>query len=91
MVVVIMNYLDWYDQRKKTYNSLLEVVKALLDTLVPKEGIHHFSIEGRVKEYDSFMGKILRKKIENPEEINDLLGLRIICFILADVERAIYL
>jgi ppGpp synthetase/RelA/SpoT-type nucleotidyltranferase len=54
---------------------------------VSNKGIHHFSIEWRVKELDSFMGKMLRKKIDNPEEIKDLVGLRIKCFILSDVER----
>lgn len=44
-------------------------------------------IQGRVKEYDSFVGKILRKDIDNPEEINDLLGLRVICFILSDTKK----
>ena len=44
-------------------------------------------IQGRVKEYDSFVRKILRKDIDNPEEINDLLGLRVICFILSDTKK----
>jgi len=44
-------------------------------------------IQGRVKEYDSFVRKILRKDIDNPEEINDLLGSRVICFILSDTKK----
>lgn len=81
------NYREWYDQHKPTYDSFLAVIKPLLETLVSNKGIHHWHIEGRVKQYDRFIGKIWRKKIDNPEEINDLLGLRIICFILSDVER----
>lgn len=39
-------------------------------------------IQGRVKEYDSFVRKILRKDIDNPEEINDLLGLYALYFLI---------
>jgi len=73
----MINFREWYDQRKPTYISLLAVVKPLLETLVSNNEVHYMVIRGRVKEYDSFVRKILRKDIDNPEEINDLLGLRL--------------
>jgi putative GTP pyrophosphokinase len=84
----MIDFRDWYDQRRQICVSLLKVVRPLLDTLVSNKGIHHLPVEARVKEYESFMGKKLRKNIDNPEEINDVLGLRVICFILSDVEKA---
>ena len=83
----MINFREWYDQRKPTYTSLLAVVKPLLETLVSNNEVHYMVIQGRVKEYDSFVRKILRKDIDNPEEINDLLGLRVICFILSDTKK----
>ena len=83
----MINFREWYDQRIPTYTSLLAVVKPLLETLVSNNEVHYMVIQGRVKEYDSFVRKILRKDIDNPEEINDLLGLRVICFILSDTKK----
>jgi hypothetical protein len=57
----MINYREWYDQHKQTYTSFLEIVKPLLGMLVTDKGIHHWHVEGRVKEYDSFAGKIVKK------------------------------
>jgi len=65
----------------------MRVIRPLLDLLVTNEGIHHLPIQARIKEYDSFIAKKHRKEIDNPEDITDLLGLRVICYILSDVEK----
>ena len=59
----------------------------MLDILFLNKGIHPWHVEGRVKEYNSFQRKMSGKDIDNPEEIFDLVGLRVICFILSDVRK----
>ncbi|MGC1927561.1 MAG: RelA/SpoT domain-containing protein, partial [Candidatus Nitrosopolaris sp.] len=78
---------EWYKQREQTYTSLLGSVKPLLDMLFFNKGINPWHVEGRVKEYNSFLRKMSRKSIDNPEEIFDLVGLRVICFMLSDVRK----
>lgn len=53
IVVIMINFREWYDQRKQTYTSLLGVVKPLLEILVSNKGISHLSIEGNTENYHS--------------------------------------
>ncbi|MCJ7445887.1 MAG: hypothetical protein MUO26_15430 [Methanotrichaceae archaeon] len=51
-------------------------------------GIKIYSIPARVKSAESFLDKVQRKEPRNPfEEIQDIVGLRIVCLFLSDINK----
>lgn len=59
-----------------------------LELLLKEMNIPYLSISYRIKESDSFIGKIERKNYLKPfEEIEDICGVRIICYYQSDVEK----
>lgn len=78
---------DEYQRLVPYYRELeTEVVHSLESVLVDKVKIH--SITSRIKEYDSVLSKFERKlTYEEEYTINDIVGTRVICLFLDDVER----
>ena len=76
----------------KKYESLYErlgknIVEAL-KTFLNEKDIPYLDIYYRVKGFDSFYEKIDRKGYKNPfDEIEDICGVRVICYYASDVER----
>lgn len=69
------------------YSKLLISTKSALTTLISDEGVSIFSLEGRVKDKESFKSKLNRKHYDNPfDDVEDICGLRIICFYNSDLE-----
>ncbi|MFC1787087.1 GTP pyrophosphokinase family protein [Halobacteriota archaeon] len=59
-----------------------------LCTFLEEANIDILNIEFRVKEFDSFWEKVQRKAYKNPiKEIEDICGLRIICYYPSDLEK----
>lgn len=77
--------LSFYDDNIGLYNRLKdEVIFALEDAL--DFSVH--SVVGRVKERKSVFGKIMRKSYTSPEQqIEDIVGVRVICLYRADLEK----
>ena len=63
--------------------------KVMIDTLVKlfdDGAIDLFYLDGRVKDVDSFMEKIERKKYSDPfNEVEDICGIRVICYYASDL------
>ncbi|MEQ5791967.1 hypothetical protein J4E06_12935 [Muricauda sp. NFXS6] len=73
--------IELYDTLGK---NLVESIKILLK----KANIKVLSITYRVKNTNSFLEKIERKSYSNPlEEIEDICGIRIICYYQKDIEK----
>jgi len=69
---------------KRLDDEALFSIKAELD----KTDIKIHSIPSRIKTLESFLNKINLYQIEKPfEKINDIIGLRVICLFLADIEK----
>ncbi len=77
-----------YERYRHDYENNLNRLHRQLRKLLVKTEIN-FNIKYRLKSFDSYFQKLIRyrqKKI-NPIVINDLIGLRIICPFLEDIER----
>lgn len=77
-----------FNKLKNSYDSLGRNVIESLKILLANDKIQTLSIYYRVKETASFLEKITRKSYENPfEEIEDICGIRIICYYQTDIEK----
>jgi len=80
--------LQQYDANLANYKKLADIVEYELIKTIKKQGIKTHTLSHRIKELDSLLGKIRRKKIEKPfEQIHDLVGFRIVCLFLPDLEE----
>lgn len=75
-----------YRQRQTIYQRLMEEAEHTLKDGIEKAGIKIHNISKRIKEFESFKKKAQGKECENPfDEINDIVGLRIVCLFLPDL------
>lgn len=79
-----------YDGLKSSYEQALQHILRSLAVMLEKSG-HTPSIKGRVKRFDAYFEKLhrsTRSEVEPAEtELTDILGIRIICPFLEDVEE----
>lgn len=76
-----------YDAKTTDFQLLIETVRFILQKEIKRQKIKIHSFINRVKSFDSFLNKIRRKNISDPfREIHDLLGFRIVCLFLEDLE-----
>ena len=67
---------------------MVDEVKYKISRGLEKNGIKIHSLVHRFKAFDSFLGKIKRKDFRDPfNEMHDLIGFRIICLFLDDINR----
>lgn len=77
-----------YQKREGFYTSLEEEALFALKKRLGETKIKLHSVVSRVKEVESLIGKCERFKIEAPfEVVEDLVGLRVICLFLSDIEK----
>lgn len=85
-----MNQIDKqsYEKECEKYKSLGANLKESLKVLLADSEIKCLDIQYRIKKYDSFTDKIEEKKYSNPwEDVEDVCGVRIICYYLSDVKE----
>ncbi|WP_462250787.1 GTP pyrophosphokinase [Ekhidna sp.] len=74
--------------KKDLYNRLGQNIVEALKTFMSAELIPYLNIYFRIKKFDSFYEKIERKKYTDPfEQIEDICGIRVICYYNSDVVR----
>lgn len=78
---------EWYDQNREQYVGLVATLEKLIETLLKENHIPYHSVNGRVKERDSFLQKFDWKPYTDPTEIMDVAGLRIITYTTAEVAQ----
>src|SRR5437773_9945940 len=82
----IERYVLWYSNEKTKYQALADKVRDILEEILEAEGIEYHTIQSRAKDIDSF-----KKKLENltypPDQMQDLAGVRIIGYVLSDIEK----
>lgn len=73
---------------KPAFHRLEEEAKFILGTSLNKAGIKSHSLVSRVKVFESFRDKIVRKNITDPfENIDDLVGVRVVCLLRSDIPK----
>ena len=78
-----------YQKLIPLYGQLAEEVKFILGYHLKQVGVKVHNIESRIKNFESFYEKIIRKEVEKDPftVINDIAGVRIICLYRTDLDR----
>lgn len=77
-----------FKDRAGTYRSLQKEALFTLKKRLGRAKIKYHSVTARVKDPDSLFRKAQRKQAGNPfEEINDIVGLRVVCLFISDLAR----
>ena len=78
-----------YSQIEPLYQRLLDEVHFILEKNIDSKNIKIHTIQTRIKDFESFYNKIIRKKIKaDPfEKITDIAGLRVICIYRSDLNK----
>ncbi len=83
----INTYVRWYIGRRPFYESLARKIKEIIEEVLVTEKMPYHKIEFRAKEINSFEKKIQNGISFNPQNMQDLAGIRIICNVNSDVEK----
>ena len=78
-----------YDKNRRAYHAALRAFHRRVRTFLAREGLHPVMTH-RVKEFDSYLGKLARLRKSQPHDrilVRDLLGLRVVCPFLDESER----
>jgi putative GTP pyrophosphokinase len=78
-------FINIYKTNLGRYKCLEEEVKHILNDELKSKGIKIHTISSRVKKLGSILDKIERKNFTKLEEINDIVGTRIVCLFLDDI------
>lgn len=77
-----------FNKKTHTYAQLQDEALFILEPAITNAEIKIHSIVKRIKTLDSFLNKIQRKQLDKPfESITDVVGIRVICLFLSDIER----
>ncbi len=81
--------LEDYGKQRDDFIKLGDTVHAMLSDIVKDLGLTVLAVEHRVKEEKSLVGKLERKGdgYNTLEDITDILGCRIICFLSDEIDR----
>lgn len=78
----------WFKENIAVYESLSDVVSTTITTLIKAKRLPFLAVSGRAKTLESLIEKVDRKGYQNISNITDIVGVRIIVYIEADVNRA---
>jgi putative GTP pyrophosphokinase len=81
-----LDYRAWYKQNIPKYESIAAASERFIKHSLINEAIEYPLIASRAKDFESFAEKMERKKYSHPEEMTDIAGIRIVCFVLSDVK-----
>jgi putative GTP pyrophosphokinase len=84
-VETLSGYDKWYNDRLQIHQLLAERAENLLKDILLNEEIQYYKIESRVKDFEKFVRKMMDKKYATPEEMTDVVGLRIVGFVPSDI------
>lgn len=77
-----------YQANALRYRQLKEEVEFILRDIARRANVKIHSVSGRVKDLEGAIEKIQRKEYENPvEELEDVVGCRIVCLFISDIEK----
>lgn len=84
----ITNAVEWYTSNRYLYKQLASKVSVILTELLEINGLNIHAIFNRAKDIESFKEKIKNPKYTKPaEQITDLAGVRIICYVESDIPK----
>lgn len=83
------NTEEYYKNNFEYFKSLEVEAKYSIEAFLSDASIKVHSVFGRVKKFDSYVGKLKRFASSGKEgsDINDIVGLRVLCLFMSDVDR----
>jgi putative GTP pyrophosphokinase len=81
----LTNYESWYNNNEYLHQLLEKTAKDLIRNILNKEAAPYALIESRAKSADKFVEKMKKKNYVEPKEMSDLVGVRIVGFVLSDI------
>lgn len=82
----IQEYVNWYLENRTLYHDLSLEVQKITSVILKKRGIKVREVKPREKEFESFKRKLQDGVTFDPKKMQDLAGIRIICFVKSDVK-----
>ncbi|MCK5687592.1 (p)ppGpp synthetase [bacterium] len=79
----VKKYLD----ELPMYDKLAENLKLAIEMFLAESGIGFLTVSARVKSEESFYEKIIRKSYADSTMVEDICGLRIICYYQSDLKK----
>jgi ppGpp synthetase/RelA/SpoT-type nucleotidyltranferase len=84
------NLKDFYSQNIKNYELAAEKIETIIKDILKSEHIQFSSVSSRVKTLDSYLKKSENYK-DPKNQITDYIGVRVITYVLKDMEKIISL
>lgn len=79
---------ETYENKMPKYEKLGSNLTEAIEILLKEHSIQYLKVYYRIKETDSFVGKIDRKGYDSPfEDTEDICGIRIICYYKSDIDE----
>jgi putative GTP pyrophosphokinase len=79
--------VNWYADHRPRFENYTKKIQNMMLEILEAKGIDYYNIEARTKSLESFKSKIQKAAGYGPKEMQDLTGLRIIGYGLADVKK----
>ncbi len=81
--------IDEYDEKLPVFQKVKEIVSSFIHQALGENKVEVTAVEGRIKQRDSLIGKLVRKghKYHTLDDITDILGMRVITLFNDDVDR----
>lgn len=80
--------VKWYTTHRSIYGALSVKVSEIIKEILNNEKIEYYTITNRPKEIDSFREKVKDEKYNDPTDIKDLAGIRVITYVKSEAYRA---
>lgn len=81
------DFKSWYYKNKSDYEDFVVKISNLMESIIQNKNIQYLIVQNRVKDLKGFLSKIKQQKgKKNPYKINDLAGLRVVCYLTSDIE-----
>jgi len=81
----IKKYVNWYSNRMGVYYELSQKVHDIIEDIIIHRKIPYQDIQNREKKLKKFEQKIRVGVDYNPKDMEDLAGIRVICYTKSDV------
>lgn len=83
----IINHVNWYKKNQQLYKNLASLSEDIIKKILSSKNIETHNIKSRAKEIESFERKIRSEINFSPYDMQDLAGVRIICYTRSDVDQ----
>ena len=83
----LKKYIEWYTEKESFFDKLAQKIKMDLEQILDAKKIHPHNIDARAKEISDFKEKLQSGFSYNPKNMQDLAGIRVICYVKSDVDK----